>query len=100
MWEQKELPIQVSSSDGPSCEFKNKYMTKVLHLLSNKYGGEWYWKFFATSHGKGVVDSVGGRAKSLVRQKCMSKSGKTIDQSSKDFFDVIKDLMPSTKVFV
>jgi hypothetical protein len=43
---------------------------------------------------------VGGRAKSLVRQKCMSKSGKTIDQSSKDFFDVIKDLMPSTKVFL
>lgn len=87
-------------SDGPSCEFKNKYMAKVLHLLSNKYGGEWYWKFFATSHGKGVVDGVGGRAKSLVRQKCMSKSGKTIVQSSKDFFDVIKDLMPSTKVFL
>jgi hypothetical protein len=64
--------------DGPSCEFKNKYMAKVLHLLSNKYGGEWYWKFFATSHRKGVVDGVGGKAKSLVRQKCMSKSGKTI----------------------
>ena len=24
------------------------------------------WKYFATSHGKGVVDGIGGKAKALV----------------------------------
>ena len=31
-------------------------------------------KYFATSHGKGVVDGIGGRAKSIVRRKVMSKT--------------------------
>ncbi|KAG1682109.1 hypothetical protein GQR58_011307 [Nymphon striatum] len=31
-------------------------------------------KFSATSHGKGIIDGIGGRAKYLVRHKVMSKS--------------------------
>ena len=59
--------------DGPTSEFKNKFMVKFLQILSQKYQHPFTWKYFATSHGKGVVDGVGGRAKSLVRQKVMSK---------------------------
>lgn len=43
-------------TDGPSSEFKNKYMVKVVNLLSKKYKCKVMWKYFATSHGKGVVD--------------------------------------------
>jgi len=57
------------------------------------------WKYFATSHGKGIVDGVAGNAKSLVRREVMSKKQQpTIVQSSKDFADVAKKLMPNTKV--
>ena len=36
------------------------------------YQKKFSWKFSATSHGKGVVDGVGGRVKSLVHAKAMS----------------------------
>ena len=47
-------------SDGPTSEFKNRYMKTLLSMLSEKYNKPFTWKFSATSHGKGVVDGVGG----------------------------------------
>ena len=38
----------------------------------------------ATSHGKGVVDGIGGYAKSIVRLKVMGKNDDVIGQSSQD----------------
>ena len=58
-----EIQIETIFTDGPSSEFKNKYMIKVLNDLSNPYEKPFEWKYFATSHGKGVVDGIGGRAK-------------------------------------
>ena len=53
-------------SDGPTSEFKNKYMVKFLQFVSQKYDQQFSWKSSANSHGKDIVDGVGGRAKSLV----------------------------------
>ena len=39
----------------------------------------------ATSHGKYFVHSIGGRAKSIVRKKPMSKNNDVVVQSSPDF---------------
>lgn len=94
----ESIQIETIFTDGPSSEFKNKYMLKVLNGLSNLYGKPFEWKYFATSHGKGVVDGIGGRAKSLVRTKCLSKSETTCVQSSTDFFELVQELMPQTKV--
>ena len=85
-------------SDGPSSEFKNKFTMKILYDLSQKFQKDFSWKFFATSHGKGVVDGVGGRAKSLVRQKSLSKDGSHAVQSSSDFAKLADELMQSTTV--
>ena len=86
-------------SDGPTSEFKNKYMMKLLHQLSIECNKMFPRKFSATSHGKGVVDGIGGRAKSLVRQKVMSRcSEPTIVQSPKDFADTARILMPKTTI--
>ena len=60
-------------SHGPTSEFKNKYMVKFLQSLSQKYNQQFSWKYFATCHGKGIVDGVGGRAKSLVRSKVVNQ---------------------------
>lgn len=58
----------------PSSEVKNKYTMNLLKELGNKYKKPFPWKFSATSRGKGIVDGISGRAKSLVRQTVMNKS--------------------------
>ena len=37
--------------------------------MTQKVNGTISWKYFSTSHGKGVVDGIDGRAKSIVRWK-------------------------------
>ena len=87
-------------SDGPTSEFKNKYMVKFLQSLSQKYNQQFSWKYVATSHGKGIVDGVGGRAKSLVCSKVMSQGDDRIEvQSSWDFVNAAQKLLHKTEVF-
>ena len=42
-------------------------------MLTKKFQCKVSWKYFATSHGKGVVDGIGGSAKSLVRKRVMNQ---------------------------
>ena len=91
---------EVIWSDGPASEFKNRYMAKVLNLLSQKYGRTFSWKYFATSHGKGVVDGVGGNVKRLVREKMMSQGESVpVVQSAKDFADLAAKIVTNTRIF-
>ena len=48
-------------TDGPTSEFKNKFMTKFITDLKELTDCEVVeWKYFATSHGKGSVAGIGG----------------------------------------
>lgn len=86
-------------TDGPSSEFKNKYMVKLVSVLSERYGCPVQWKYFATSHGKGVVDGIGGAAKSNVRRRVMSKGANArIVQSSTDFAAVAQESLKEVNV--
>ena len=79
-------------SDGPSSEFKNRFMVKLLSIISKKLNKQVFWKYFATSHGKEVVDEIGGSAKSLVRAKIKSKGDDTlIVKNSMDFLMLLKN---------
>ena len=91
---------EVIWSDGPTSEFKNRFMVQVCLYLSERYKKPWTWKFSATSHGKGVVDRIGGKAKSLVRTKMFAKRKKDriIVQTPFDFFKAANKLMTKTKV--
>ena len=60
-------------SDGLPSEFKNSFIVKFLQSLSQTHKRLFSWKYFATSHWKGVVDEIGGRAKVLVHAKVRSK---------------------------
>lgn len=51
-------------SDGQSSQFKNKYILSILSKLAKIVQVQ--WNYFATSHGKGVVDGIGGTIKRLV----------------------------------
>ena len=85
-------------TDGPTSEFKNKFITKFISDLNKETGCEVVeWKYFATSHGKGSVDGIGGRDKSLDRQATKSKSGACNVQNSLEFYYLVKKLMPGVK---
>ena len=87
-------------SDGPSSEFKNKFITgKLLFLLSDKLKRNAQWKYFATSHGKGVVDGIGGAAKARVCEQIKSRGlGAVVVQNSFDFANVSAKLLKNVKV--
>lgn len=87
-------------SDGPASEFKNKFMFCVLRFFAMKYQKTFTWKFFATSHGKGVVDALGGNAKCVVnmQQKAHSDEVVTCD-SAKDFIRIAKKGIKNTLLF-
>ncbi|KXJ09468.1 THAP domain-containing protein 2 [Exaiptasia diaphana] len=53
-------------SEGPSLQFKNKFMVKLLLTLNHQLGIRISWHYFATSHGKGAVDGIGASVKRSV----------------------------------
>ena len=55
------------------------------------------WTFSATSHGKGVVDGVGGRVKSIVHAKLMSlRRDGIFVQDSRSFCQLASTLCDKT----
>ena len=66
--------VHIIWSDGPSSEFKNKFMTYSSFNHSVRSAKAFLMEIFATSHRKGVVDGIGDKAKSLVQVKVMSKA--------------------------
>ena len=73
-------------SYGLSSEFKNKFIVKFLQSYHQTCKRYFFWKYFATGHWKGVVDGIGGKAKTLAHAKVMSKGdNRIIVQSSNDF---------------
>ncbi|KAG1651824.1 hypothetical protein GQR58_026730 [Nymphon striatum] len=95
----EKITNEIIWSDGPSSEFKNKFTMQILKDLGEKLGKSFTWKFSATSHGKGIIDGIGGRAKYLVRHKVMSKSSTPlIIQNSQDFANAANQLMEKTTV--
>ena len=87
-------------SDGPS-EFKNQYSRHALQELSELYGKEFAWKFFATSHGKGVVDGVGGSLKSYVRRRVLSPGENApIVDNAVSFFNAVKHNAKTTVIHI
>ncbi|CAF4595001.1 unnamed protein product [Rotaria sp. Silwood2] len=53
-------------SDGAASQFKQRFHFRNLVQIANEHNIDLSWHFFATSHGKGVVDGIGGTVKRLV----------------------------------
>ena len=71
-------------SDGPSSQFKNQYVLNCLPVLLERHDlARLHWHFFATSHGKGAVDGIGGVVKRSVWMKTLS--GLVVVSSLEDF---------------
>ena len=53
-------------SDGPTSQFKQRVLFSNLYAWEMEHDLKITWNFFATSHGNGVVDGIGGTLKRTV----------------------------------
>jgi hypothetical protein len=69
-------------SDGAVSQFKNKFIVAAMRFLSRKILKVIRWEYFATSHGKGAVDGIGGKVKRIVWDAVRGKkaSVSTLDE--------------------
>lgn len=61
-------------SDGPSSQYKNKFVFALLPKLENHHGFQIRWNYFATSHGKGPNDGLGGNVKRMAHRLIMTQA--------------------------
>ena len=59
----KSIKVINVFSDGAASQFKQCYLFSNLHKWENEFSMKLIWNFFATSHGKGAVDGLGGMVK-------------------------------------
>lgn len=83
-------------SDGPSSQFKNKYVAAIISKFEIKFDKKIYWNYFATSHGKGCVDGIGATAKNIVRKQVLAR--KYHINNATDFVNAFKLTASDIKV--
>ncbi|XP_050500497.1 uncharacterized protein LOC126880583 isoform X1 [Diabrotica virgifera virgifera] len=83
-------------SDGPSSQFKNKYTAGLLCSMQKHFKIDFDWLFFATSHGKGSVDAIGGAIKHRVWIKIKSRQ-RTISNPF-EFYECAKEEIKGTHI--
>ena len=96
----QKVPMQVSMvhywSDGGGSQFKNKFMFCNLLFHKKDFGFDADWSFFATAHGKGPIDGIGGEVKRTVWRAILQ--GKIVINDAKEFFNAAQDLCKKIKV--
>ena len=75
-------------SDGPASQFKNRFIVASLSALQSKHKLAIDWNYFATSHGKGPVDGIGGTIKRFVWSAV--KARKIMVQNASSFVEAAK----------
>jgi hypothetical protein len=83
-------------SDGAASQFKQRYLFANLHSWEIKFGVQLAWNFFATSHGKGAVDGLGGTVKRSVWRHI--RAGRASITNATEYAAVAKDRNPGTHV--
>lgn len=74
-------------SDGAAAHYKNKKNFASLCNFKSKYGLEAEWHFFATSHGKGPCDAIGGTLKRMAKRASLAQDyGNTI-KTPRELYD-------------
>ncbi len=84
-------------SDGPSCQFKSKFVASVIPFFEKLFSVKIIWNFFPTAHGKGCVDGIGAVVKRTVRSKVLSR--RNIVTCTKEFVAAFNDGQSSIELF-
>ena len=84
-------------SDGAASQFKQRFLFSNLHKLQDDFElDELRWHYFATSHGKGIVDGLGGTVKRSVWREI--RSGRCYARTAFDFFEIADNRCPGVSV--
>ena len=73
--------MDVFFSDRPSSQFKNRYIVRFLSEMRESSELSLRWHYFATSHGKGAVDGVGGTVKRCVWSAAATRKISKVDDA-------------------
>lgn len=84
-------------SDGCTSQFKNRYILNSLPILENISNINITWSFFATAHGKGAVDAIGGTIKRTVWRGIKSRNVQV--KSATDFAEYAAKKLDAIKIF-
>ena len=76
-------------TDGPSNQFKNRFIALAIPWLEERNGLKLCWNFFGASHGKGPVDATSGTIKRIVTQKVIQR--KVLITDALTFFEAVKN---------
>ena len=85
-------------TDGPSSQYKNKYIFALRLQLKNKYQLKLGWNYFATSHGKGPNDALGGNVKRIVHRQIMGRAA--VVSSAETFAECVRGIAGKMTVVV
>ena len=88
-------------TDGAASQYKNYKNLANLACHLDDFGLSAEWHFFATSHGKGPCDGIGGTIKRLARRKslqCVNNSKEDI-QTPQALFEFAANNIQNIKVF-
>ena len=78
-------------------QFKQKFLFVTITFLKDVYKlNNLTWNLFATSHGKGAVNGVGGTIKRLIWSKVLA--GKAIVTSANSFYERAKVAVSSIQM--
>jgi hypothetical protein len=82
-------------TDGSAAQYKNRYNFLNLTYHEQDMGVYAEHHFFATSHGRGVCDAVGGSVKRTAIRSSLQRVGSNHITTPKDLYTFAVDKMPS-----
>lgn len=74
-------------SDGAASQYKNRKNFASLCKFQSKYDIEAEWHFFATSHGKGPCDAIGGTIKRMATRASLAKEREHPIKNARELFN-------------
>lgn len=74
-------------SDGAASQYKNRKNFSSLCQFKNKYNIDVEWHFYATSHGKGPCDAIGGTLKRMATRASLAKEHEHPIKNAKELYD-------------
>lgn len=87
-------------SDGSAAQYKNrKNFSNLCHHLEDFDGIDAEWHFYATSHGKGVCDGIGGTVKRLAAKASLQNPISNQILTPFQLFEWGKENIPSITFF-
>ena len=83
-------------SDSPTSQFKQRFLLSNLYAWEMEHDLKIVWNFFATSHGKGVVDGIGGTLKRAVWRNIKAERAHVTNAS--EYSTLGKQLCPNINI--